>query len=183
MYDDAKWNALLDRIRPALLAFAESQAPMWLRSKLDPADLVQQTLLETVRSRERLESRPEYEVLAYLRRALSNNLIDATRKYGGIRAEVSPEAFAESSSGLADWLAAPDTSPSERAVRNERFEKLADSLAQLPEAQRIAVELRYLRGLKVSQIAQMLARSEGAVAVLLHRAVSALRMELVEPQD
>lgn len=183
MSEDAKRNEFLGRMRPTLLAFAESQTPTWLRSKIDPADLVQQTFLEIVRGRDQLEARPDHEVLAYLRRALSNNLIDAVRKFAGTRAEVSADAFAESSSGLANWLAAPDTSPSERAVRNERFEKLASGLAQLPEAQRIAVELRYLRGLKVSEIAQMLARSEGAVALLLHRAVSTLRVELVEPQN
>ena len=183
MADDAKWNELLNRLRPPLLAFAESQMPARLRSKLDPADLVQQTLLESVRSREKLEGRPEHEVLSYLRRALNNNLIDAARKHAGARAEVPPDVLAESSMGLADWLAAPDTSPSERAVRNERFERLASGLARLPDAQRIAVELRFLRGMKISRIAQTLERSEGAVALLLHRAVSALRVELVEPPD
>lgn len=183
MNDDSSWNELLERLRPALMAFAEAQSPAWLRSKLDPSDLVQQTLLECVRSRERIEGCAEHEALAYLRRALNNNLIDATRKFAGARAEVTPDLFAESSSGLANWLAAPDTSPSERAVRNERFERLASSLAQLPEVQRIAVELRFLRGLKVVQIAQILARSEGAVALLLHRAIGTLRVELVEPQE
>lgn len=176
-------NELLDRLRPALLAFAESQTPMWLRSKLDPADLVQHTLLEYMREAARFDGRPDHEVLSWLRRALNNNLIDAIRKHGGARMEVSPDLLAESSTGLAAHLEAPDTSPSERAVRNERFEKLAASLARLPDAQRIAVELRYLRGLKVAQIAAMMERTEGAVALLLHRAVGAMRVEMAEPPD
>lgn len=183
MSDRPELNELLNRLRPALLAWAEAQTPEKLRAKLDPGDLVQHTLLEFLQNPDKLLGRPDHEVLAWLRRALSNNMIDAARKYGGARAEVSPQLLGESSSGLADWLAAPDTSPSERAVRNERFERLASSLARLPDAQRIAVELRFLRNLKIAQIASMLERSEGAVALLLHRAIGTMRVELAEPPD
>jgi RNA polymerase sigma-70 factor (ECF subfamily) len=136
----------LDSHRPALLLWAKCQMPEWLRGKLDPADLVQQTLLEAHAARERVEGRTVLEMLAYLRRALSHNLIDATRKHARSRTDVSPDACALSSVRLADWVAAEHTSPSERADRNERFEKLASALAELPDAQRIAVEMRYLLG-------------------------------------
>ena len=175
-----RWTDALERHRPALIQWAEVQTPGWVRSKLDPSDLVQQTMLEALRGGERLQGLPDGEVLAYLRRALTNNLIDASRKFARSRTDVSPDAFAESSSGLVGWLAAADTSPSERAVRNERFERLAAGLADLPDDQRIAVEMRYLQGLKVVAIAKLLDRSEGAVSQLLHRAVTALRDSLSE---
>lgn len=76
---------------------------------------------------------------------------------------------------LADWLAADHTSPSERAARNEQFERLAGALAELPDAQRIAVEMRYLQKMKLTEIARHMGRTEGAVSQLLHRAVVALR--------
>ena len=177
---DREWAAALDRHRPALLQWAEGQTPGWVRSKLDPADLVQQTLLEAIRGEQRLRGRPDLEVLAFLRRALTNNLIDAARKFGRSRSDVSPDALAESSGRLADWLVAADTSPSERAARNERYARLAADLAALPDDQRIAVEMRYLQGLKVTAIAMLLDRSEGAVSQLLHRAVGALRNGLAE---
>ncbi len=81
---------------------------------------------------------------------------------------------------MGDWLAAPDTSPSERYIRSERFDKLAQGLATLPDAQRIVVEMRYLQGAKVSEIAKAIERTEGAVAALLHRGVTALRNELTD---
>lgn len=149
--------------------------PVWLRGKLDPADLVQQTCLEAYAARERLAGLSDLEVLAYVRRMLSNNLIDATRKFARERADVSPDDFARSSVRMADWLAAEHTSPSERADRNERFERLATALAELPDAQRVVVEMRYLQKLKIAEIATLVDRSEGAVSQLLHRAVTALR--------
>jgi RNA polymerase sigma-70 factor (ECF subfamily) len=51
---------------------------------------------------------------------------------------------------------------------------------KLPDAQRIAVEMRYLQKLKIAEIAQALNRSESAVAQLLHRAVTALRDVLTD---
>ena len=177
---DREWAAALDRHRPALVQWAEVQTPGWVRAKFDPADLVQQTLLEVLRIGEKLDGRSDLEVLAFLRRALTNNLIDAARKFARSRADISPDAFSQSCSGLANWLTAPDTSPSERAVRNERFARLATGLAGLPDDQRVAVEMRYLQGLKVSAIARLLERSAGAVSQLLHRAVTALRHELAE---
>ncbi|MCE9563595.1 MAG: sigma-70 family RNA polymerase sigma factor [Planctomycetes bacterium] len=171
----------LTRHEPALLLWANYQLPGWVRGKLDPADLVQQTLLEGLAAEEKLVGRPDHEILRYLRRALANNLIDTARKFARNRDDLSPEAMAESSIRLADWLAADHTSPSERADRNERFARLAVALSELPDRQRVVVEMRYLRGMKVIDIAQFLGKSEGAVSILLHRAVIALRCVLTEP--
>ena len=156
--------AQIDRHTNALLRWATSQTPAWLRPKLDPADLVQQTLMEGLKQGQALEQKPDHEVLSYLRRVLANNLIDAVRKFGRGRADVSPDLFADSSRRLCDWLAAPDTSPSERYARNERFDKLAEGLARLPDTQRIVVEMRYLQGAKVAEIARAIQKTEGAVA-------------------
>ncbi len=164
-----------ERYQSALLMWAKCRLPGWLRGKLDPADLVQQTLLEACRVGEKLVDRPDHEVLAYLRRALTNNMTDAIREFEHHRAELSPAAYMESSMRLADFLEADQSSPSERVQRNERYEKLAEAMNDLPDQQRVAVELRYLQGLKVIEIAKILDRSEGAVSLLLHRAFIALR--------
>lgn len=173
----------LTSYEPALLLWAKVQLPHWVRGKLDPVDLVQQTLLEALATPGRFADRPGHEVLAYLRRALANNLIDAVRKFASAREDLSPDALAKSSMRLAEWLAADQTSPSERADRNERFDRLAAALTDLPDSQRLAVEMRYLLGMKVSEIAHALARSEGAVSLLLHRALAALRCTLAESED
>lgn len=163
----------LERYRIALTQQAVCSFPDWLRGKLDPADLVQQTLLEALRAPDRLAGRPDYEALAYLRRALGNNLTDAMRKHGRSRPDL--DAAVASSGQLVEAVAGGHTSPSERAERNERFAKLAAALDGLPAAQRLAVELRYLQGHKVLDIARLMSRSEGAVSQLLNRALGALR--------
>lgn len=173
----------LTRHEPDLLRWATGQLPAWLRPRLDPADLVQQTMLEAWRGYARLAGRPDHEVRGYLLRALANNLIDAVRKFAQARGDVSPDALAESSMRMAEWVAADHTSPSERADRNERFAHLAVALTGLPDSQRLAVEMRYLLGMKVTEIALALSRSEGAVSLLLHRALAALRGTLAEPKD
>ncbi len=88
-----EWHESAGHMLPALLKWAECQTPGWLRARLDPADLVQQTLLET---------RPpagltEHQLLAYLRRALSNNLIDAARKHARLQGDVPLDVLAASS--------------------------------------------------------------------------------------
>lgn len=167
----------------ALVQWATAQMPAWLGAKLDPEDLVQQTLLETVKGGGWLTGKPEREVVAYLRRALINNLIDAARKFGPTRGEVSSAGVGDSSQGPGDWLVAPDTSPSERYAKRERADQLTRGLTRLPEAQRLAVEMRYLRGAKVAEIAQSMGKTEGAVAALLHRGVTALKLDLHPMED
>lgn len=163
-----------------LLVFATGQMRPWLRPHLDPADLVQQTLFEVWRARAGVDTRSAKAVRSYLFTALTRNLIDAVRKYTPEGRDVSPDALAESSRRMAGWIEAPDTAPSQRAERNERYARLAGALAKLPEAQRIAVEMRYLLGMRVGEIARILNRSEGAVSLLLYRAVTALRDLLTE---
>lgn len=166
---------LYNRHGAALLLWANSQTPTWLRAKIGPADLVQQTLLEAFQEGDKLLQLSEPNQLAYLRRALTNNLIDATRKYERQRDDISQEAFASSSIRLANWLAADQSTPSEHVARNEQFANLAASLSRLPDDQRIAIEMRYLQAATVGEIATLLQRSEGAVSMLLYRAVFALR--------
>jgi RNA polymerase sigma-70 factor (ECF subfamily) len=154
---------------------ARLQMPAWLRPKLDSSDLVQQTLLEAERERDRLAAMPESERAAYLRRCLSHNVIDAVRKFRPDQAWVSVE---KSSARIESWLAAEDSTPSERSAREDQLRRLAEALAALPDDQRTAVELKHLNGLSVREIAEQMARTPSAVGGLLRRGVRELRERL-----
>ena len=78
--------------------------------------------------------------MAWLRTILRRTLIDLVGKCPRLLDEVE-----QSSCRLESWLAADHTSPSMRAAREELLRRTADSLARLPQDQRIALELRYLR--------------------------------------
>jgi DNA-directed RNA polymerase specialized sigma24 family protein len=50
-------------------------------------------------------------------------------------------------SRLPGALASDHTSPTQRAVRNELLDRLAEALGALPPEQRLAIELKHLEGL------------------------------------
>ena len=140
----------IERYRSYLLLLARMQLEARPRSKIDPSDIVQQTMLEA-HAKQGQFAGDGAGLAAWLRKSLANNLKDALRALRrdsrDIARERSLEAAVEHSSAqLAGWLAAGHSSPSQRAVRNEDLLRLAAALQQLPEPQREAVVLHHLQG-------------------------------------
>lgn len=176
----------LESYREYLRMLARLQLEPRLRGKLDPSDIVQETLLKAHEKRDQFRGRTEEERAAWLRSILANTLIDVARKYGAqgrdVAAERSLEAtLHESSARLEQWLVSDASSPAHHAVREEELLRLADSLAQLPEDQRMALELKHLGGYSVEAIAQEMGRSKTAIGGLLRRGMKRLREILHEP--
>ena len=170
----------LEPYRHYLLVLAKLHLDARLRGKLDPADLVQQTLLRAYPALGQLRGREPAVVAAWLRRILARTLADTVRHYEADKRAVDLERslsadLDKSASGLADWIAADHTSPSQRAERNEDLLRLADSLAELPDAQREVVVLKHLQGKTLAEIAEGTGQSVAAVAGLLRRGLESLR--------
>ena len=175
----------LDRFRPYLLVLARLHVGGRYRRKLDPSDVVQQTLLEAHRKRAQFRGATEAELAGWLRRLLACEIADALRGLGRAKRDIRQERaleemLAEASSRLQACLAAEQSSPSGRAVQNEELLRLAEALTHLPEDQRRAVELKHLQGQSLVAIAGLMDRTETAVGGLLRRGMTRLR-ELLNP--
>ncbi len=178
----------IEHYRDYLLLLVRLQVGSRLRAKLDASDVVQQAMLQAHERRDQFRGQTEGEWLAWLRAILANSLATAARRFEtqarNPGRERSLEAELErSASRLEDLLAADQTSPSERAVRGEELLRLAGALARLPEDQRRAVELHYLKGLPVSEVAEKIGRTRPAAVGLLFRGLKRLRELLREPGE
>lgn len=169
----------LEGYREYLCLLARLHLPARLRSKLDPSDVAQQTLLRAHQSLHQFGGRTEAELAGWLRQILVNTLADAVRRFGGPKRDVTLEQTLHDAAGASTPPGAPAgreaTSPTEQAVRHEDFVRLAEALGRLPEDQRTAVELHHLQGLSVAEVGGRLGRTEASVAGLLRRGLKALR--------
>jgi RNA polymerase sigma-70 factor (ECF subfamily) len=173
----------LERFRDYLRLLARLQIDSRLQGKLDPSDLVQQTLLKAHQARGQFRGRSAGEQAAWLRQILARTLANAVRDLGRAKRDVALERSLEaslehSSARLEAWLVAGDASPSQQAERNEQLLDLAETMAQLPEVQREVLLLRHCQGWPLADIARHLGRSRAAVASLLRRGLKQLRDHL-----
>ena len=184
----------LEAIRPIedyrdyLLLLARVQLGARPRAKLDASDVVQQAILHAHQRRAQFRGGTEGEWLAWLRAILANALAAASRRFGAQARDPGRERSLEaeldrSASRLEGLLAADQTSPSEGAVRGEELLRLAHALAGLLEDQRRVVELHYLKGLPVAEVAEKIGRTRPATVGLLFRGLKRLRELLREPGE
>jgi RNA polymerase sigma-70 factor (ECF subfamily) len=159
-----------------------------LRGKLDPSDVVQQTLLQAHAARDQFRGRTEEEWMAWLRVILGNVMTGALRAYGAAARDVGREWSIDaevdaSASRVEQWLAAEHSSPSQRASRHEQLLRLAAALAQLPGDQRDAVELHHLNGHTVAEVGRLMGKSRPAAMGLIYRGLQRLRVLLDAGED
>ena len=178
-------GADLERFRNYLRLLAHMHMDTSPTGRIDPSDLVQETLLEAYEKR-KFRGVGDAERGAWLRAILARNVADALRAQGRLKRDVSRERsleqeLASSSVRLGDWLAADGPSPSEHAQRHEQAIRLADVLAGLPVEQREALILHYWQGCTLAEVGERLERSTSAVAGLLKRGLKHLREQLETP--
>ncbi len=157
-----------DDCRSYLVLLARLHLDPRLAGRIDPSDVVQQTLLEAHARRDQFRggSRPEW--LAWLRQALANNLRDALRAHRADCRDVGREraladALDASSARLDGMVPDVGTAPPDAAERGERAVRLATALEELPPAQRDALVLQHWHGWTLRQIADHLGKTPGSV--------------------
>lgn len=173
----------LEQYRSYLLLLARTRLGPALAARLDPSDVVQETLLQAHRARAQYRGQTSGELAGWLRQILARNLSHSVRDLHRGKRDLQRERsldglLEESAQRLDAWLAAEQSSPSEQVVFAERVAALSDALLALPDPQREAVLLHYLQGLTIAEVAQRLERTPSAVGGLLFRGLKQLRSHL-----
>jgi RNA polymerase sigma-70 factor (ECF subfamily) len=167
--DQSALDVLFARHLPALLRFASGRLPRWSRDLSDTVDLVQATVLNSLKHLDRFECRGEGALLAYLRQGIVNRIKDERRN-----ATRRPQ-IASLDSAIPD--AAP--SPLEDAIGQEALERYENALARLHDEERQAVIARLELGHSYAEIATLLNKpSRDAARMLVARALVKLAEEM-----
>jgi RNA polymerase sigma factor (sigma-70 family) len=156
-------ESLYLRYAPALLAFLLKQTS----AREDAEDL----LLEVFRAaleHKRLEQLSGEEQRLWLWRIARHKLIDAYRR-ASRRTSVSMDLM------LNDLFAHDEQMPEYAALRGEEFSRLHAALQTLPQLQQRILKLRFVNGLRSTEIASLVGKSDTAVRSLLSRTLNQLR--------
>lgn len=185
--DPAALDRLFGMCRNYLGLMARTQVEGRIRARVDPSDLVQQTMLEAYRSFPRFHGATEGEWLAWLKQILNHNAADFVRYHQTGKRQARKEvqlgnpADSSAADGLANLADSIET-PSQELMRKERELEIADAIAQLaPDYQEVII-LRNLQRLPFDEVAQRLNRSRPAAQMLWMRAIHKLQ-EVLKPGD
>jgi RNA polymerase sigma-70 factor, ECF subfamily len=183
--DQAALDRLFGMCRNYLGLMARTQVEGRIRSRVDPSDLVQQTLLEAYRAFPRFHGATEGEWLAWLKQILNHNAADFVRYHQTGKRQAKKEVHlvnpADSSApdGMGNLADSIET-PSQELMRKERELQIADAIAQLaPDYQEVII-LRNLHRLPFDEVAQRMDRSRPAAQMLWMRAIQKLQEVLGE---
>jgi RNA polymerase sigma-70 factor, ECF subfamily len=180
--DPGARDRLLARHRGRLLALIALRMDPRLRTRLDPSDVVQESLAEADRrlaaylADQRLPFYPWLRGLALERLGQLHRRHVRSQKRSVAREEHSLSALPDDSvRELAARLAGRGSSPSARMKHEDLKRRLREVLDQMGEHDREVIVLRHLEQLSVRDIAAVLGISEGAVKVRHVRALERLR--------
>ncbi len=106
-----------------------------LRGRLDPSDVVQQTLLIAHEKMAQFRGKTHAELAAWLRAILASTLAQAVCRFyrnTSERARSLEHALEESSARLESWLASEESTPSQKAAKSEHLLAMAERSRRCP---------------------------------------------------
>jgi len=180
-------DALLKKYRPYLRIVAQKAMRQMFQQKFDASDAVQQTCLEAFDAIASFRGKTEDEFNAWLNTILQRNIINLMRSHTAQKRDVRrelPMQFRDSDVSL-QWHMPTDTEsgPESCMIRGEAALALAEAISNLTDGQRTAVQMRFLEGCKLAEIAAYMEITPPSVARLIERGIDALRTHLPKKYD
>jgi RNA polymerase sigma-70 factor (ECF subfamily) len=168
--DTEAFAALVEAYRPRLERQIEARMGAAVRSRLEPADVLQETIARALSSIGHLDPQGEDSIYRWLGSIAEHLIRNAQKKKSPELLRVEP-LDRESASG------------GRRLRRQERFERLEGSLRGLPPDQRQALLLTRVDGLSLKDVAARMGRTPGAVQKLVARALLSLRQSFGDTES
>lgn len=160
---------LFERCLPALRRWARGRLPHYARDLSDTQDLVQETVLNTLRRLDSFESRHQGALQAYLRQAVANRILDEIRRVR--RRPIAVE--------LDDAHMDGAPSPLEHAIGRQGIERYEASLQRLRPGDREAIIARFEMQQSYDEVAVALGKpTANAARVAVMRALAKLIDEM-----
>ncbi|MCA9174235.1 MAG: sigma-70 family RNA polymerase sigma factor [Planctomycetales bacterium] len=167
---------VFDHYRAALGRVVASRLDPRLAGRVDPSDVVQETLLEAHRRIDEYLKQPDLPLRRWLCLLAEQNAKAAyrwharTQKRSIHREE--PLELLQQHGDAPPAVISDNTDPQDQLIRIEHRSRLAASLQLLKPSERTAIQLRYLDGKSLQEVADHLGISRNAAA---KRAIRALR--------
>lgn len=153
---------LLHRYVPALRRWARGRLPVWARDVADTEDMVQETVIRTIRHLDGFDYRQTGALQAYLRQAVLNRIRDECRRV----------ARRPAAAALDEEIIDAGVSPLEAAVGSQTLERYEAALQRLTPIDRELIVARLEMGYAYGEIAVMTGKpSPDAARVSLSRAI------------
>ncbi len=163
-------NELFARYLPSLRRWARGRLPGWTRDLRDTDDIVQETLVQTLRRIEDFNPRHEGALQSYLRQALVNRVRDEMRRVGRHPTAVEiPEDYED-----------PSLSPLDQAIGREAASRYEAALQRLEPDERELIVARVEMGNSYQQIAREHGKASADAARM---AVARALVRLAEEMD
>lgn len=182
--DSAALAEFISAQQPQLTAFIQRSLGAALRKKVEPEDVFQEMSAEALRALPTAQF-DQIPPFSWLCQVAERRIVDLHRKLivaqkRSAEREVALDAPSGGDVGLLNYLAASMTTASQAFSREVREARLRAGLEQLPPEQREVLRLRYNESLPSQEIAQRIGKSDGAVRVMLTRALKRLQTVLEE---
>jgi RNA polymerase sigma-70 factor (ECF subfamily) len=156
------WSAVYEEYFPRVFRYIALR----VSNRTEAEDLTEQAFLKALESIDSFRWRG-VPFPAWLFRIARNLVIDYWRT-----------AKSKTPLPLDESLLNDDADPVAIAETNLDIKQVFQAIGQLTQSQREVIELRFVGGLSVTEVSKLLGKSEGAVKVMQHSALVALRKKL-----
>jgi RNA polymerase sigma factor (sigma-70 family) len=163
--------ALYQQHAPTIFAYLRRRAASWE----DAEDLLVEVFLAAL-DRNHIFSVPEEERLFWLQRVAQRKLVDQYRR--STRRPAAP--LDEVTETLVEDA---EQEPEQVVLRHEAHQHLHQALHRLPASYQEVLRLRFANNLRCAEISTVLRKQEGAVRILLWRALKLLRAHYDDCQN